>query len=121
MLRRQYRTERSPIQWTGKSSGLCPTKHRSAAMSDLLPLLPPTTPADQPPTPIVFAHQAGDVFELVWITPNLVKQAQENAGIGGLVELIDDVGHRIAALVAQIHGSKAMRTYQRGLIVELVG
>lgn len=59
----------------------------------------------------VFAHHAGHVFQLVGIGPYLVRQAQENAGIGGLIKLVDDVGHHIAALVAQIHGSEAVQRH----------
>ena len=63
----------------------------------------------------VLAHQAGHVFELVGISPNLVKQAQKNAGIGGLVELVDDIGDGIAALVAQIHSGKAVQRHVNGI------
>ena len=59
----------------------------------------------------VLAYQAGYVFELVGVGPNLIEQTQEHASVSGLVKLVDDVGYRIAVLVAQIDGCEAMQRH----------
>ena len=57
----------------------------------------------------MFGHLGGYILQLVGVVPDLVEQAQEGGGGGGLIHPVDDVRHGIAALVAQVNGGKAVQ------------
>jgi hypothetical protein len=63
----------------------------------------------------VLAQARGHVFQFVRIIPYLLEQAEEHAGMGRLVEAGDDVRERIAFLVAQIDGGKALQRHVDGV------
>ena len=63
----------------------------------------------------MLAQARGHVFQLVAVIPYLIEEAEEHAGMRRFVEAGDDVRERIAFLVAQINGGKALQRHVDGV------
>jgi hypothetical protein len=66
----------------------------------------------------VIVDSLGDIVELVWVVPNLVEQCDVPRGHWGLVDLGNEVGHRIATFVAEVGRREALQREVRRLVVD---
>lgn len=59
----------------------------------------------------VFANLRGHVLQLFGVIPNLVEQAEVGSCEGRLVHLVDEVRHRVALLVTEVHSREAVERH----------
>ena len=61
----------------------------------------------------VLANLRRHVLQLFGVVPDLVEQTEVGSREGGFVHLVDEVGHRIALLVAEIDSGEAVQGHVR--------
>ena len=63
----------------------------------------------------VLANLCSHILKLLWVIPDLVKQVEIGGGEGWLVHFVDEIGNRIALLVAEVDSREAMQWHVGGV------